>query len=58
MFLLYRKRFGFPWGKTDILAGKAQFSNLMQRTPKELSKSRSSAVKGYSVDDFYKIYFE
>jgi len=50
---------------TDILEGKDQFSNFMQRkahlylkTRKELPKSRSSAVKKYAVDDFYKIYFE
>jgi hypothetical protein len=54
---LYRQKFGFPWDSTDILAGKDQFSILMQRkahlylrTPKELSESRSSAVKIYAVD--------
>jgi hypothetical protein len=62
---LYGQKFGFPWDNTDILAGKDQFSNFMQRTaylylrtPKEICKSKSSAVKRYAVDDFYKIYFE
>jgi len=33
-------------------------THLYLKTPKELPKSRSSAVKRYAVDDFYKIYFE
>jgi hypothetical protein len=33
-------------------------THLYLKTPKEMSKSRSSAVKNYAVDDYYKIYFE